>query len=134
LSRLFIETGHPKSESLADRNRIGFPSETVWDSYHLPRCIQSASLKSPCPARAQYWSANRFFGAVNYRICTSLVQELLRLASQKLGIDELTSSTGMRVAYVQLLGEGLTVTELADTSARDEGKALTTEVKNLLKV
>ena len=40
----------------------------------------------------------------------------------------------MRVAYVQVLGEGLTVTELADTSARDDGKALTTEVKKLLKV
>ena len=67
-------------------------------------------------------------------ICTNLVQELLGLAWQKLGIDELTSSTGMRVAYVQVLGEGLTVTELADTSARDNGKALTTEVKKLLKV
>jgi hypothetical protein len=45
----------------------------------------------------------------------------------------MTASTGMRVAYMQALGEGLTVTELADTSARDEIKALATEVKKLLK-
>ena len=54
-----------------------------------------------------------------------LAQELSGLASQELGIEALTSSTGMRVAYMQALGEGLTVAELADTSAKDEVKALT---------
>lgn len=56
----------------------------------------------------------------------------VRVASEELGLEALTASTGMRVAYMQALGEGLTVTELADTSARDEVKALTKEVMNLL--
>ena len=68
-----------------------------------------------------------------YRAHTRLAQELSGLASQELGLDALSASTGMRVAYMQALGEGLTVTELADTSARDEIKALATEVKKLLK-
>ncbi len=68
-----------------------------------------------------------------YRAHTRLAQELSGLASQELGIEALTASTGMRVAYMQALGEGLTVAELADTSAKDEVKALTAEVKQLLK-
>ena len=54
------------------------------------------------------------------------------LPSEELGLEALTASTGMRVAYMQALGEGLTVTELADTSVRDEVKALTKEVMKLL--
>ena len=68
-----------------------------------------------------------------YRAHSGLAQELSGLASQELGLEALTTSTGMRVAYMQALGEGLTVTELADTSAMDEIKALVTEVKKLLK-
>jgi hypothetical protein len=57
---------------------------------------------------------------------------VFRTGIQKFGIDSLTSSTGMRVAYMQGLGEGLTVTELTDTSARDEVKALSAEVNKIL--
>jgi chromosome partitioning protein len=67
-----------------------------------------------------------------YRAHTRLAQELSALASEELGLGALAASTGMRVAYMQALGDGLTVTELADTSARDEVKALTKEVVDLL--
>jgi hypothetical protein len=39
----------------------------------------------------------------------------------------------MRVAYMEALGEGLTVTELSDSSAKDEIKAITAEVLKLIK-
>jgi hypothetical protein len=40
----------------------------------------------------------------------------------------------MRVAYMEALGEGLTVAELADKSAQIEVKFLVNEVKQLLRV
>ena len=40
----------------------------------------------------------------------------------------------MRVSYMEALGEGLTVAELADPSAKVEVKFLVNEVKQLLKV
>jgi len=104
---------------------VGASNAEIWATGDILELINQANAVKQVKAR-MLWT--------RYRAHTRLAQELSGLASQELGIEALASSTGMRVAYMQALGEGLTVTELADTSARDEVKALTAEVKKLLKV
>ena len=103
---------------------VGASNAEIWATSDILDLIKQATEVKPVEAR-MLWT--------RYRAHTRLAQELSGLASEELGLEALTASTGMRVAYMQALGEGLTVTELADTSARDEVKALTAEVKKLLK-
>jgi len=103
---------------------VGASNAEIWATGDILELINQANAVKQVKAR-MLWT--------RYRAHTRLAQELSGLASQELGIDALMASTGMRVAYMQALGEGLTVAELADTSARDEVRALTAEVKQLLK-
>ena len=68
-----------------------------------------------------------------HRPHTRLAQELSELAAEELGLAALSTSMGMRVSYMQALGEGLTVAELAEPSAKAEIRLLTAEVKKLLR-
>ena len=103
---------------------VGASNAEIWATSDILAIINEANAVKPVEAR-MLWT--------RYRAHTRLAQELSGLASEELGLQALTASTGMRVAYMQALGEGLTVTELADTSARDEIKAITDEVLNLFK-
>lgn len=103
---------------------VGASNAEIWATSDILAIINEANAVKPVEAR-MLWT--------RYRAHTRLAQELSGLASEELGLQALTASTGMRVAYMQALGEGLTVTELADTSARDEVKALTKEVQQLLR-
>ena len=102
---------------------VGASNAEIWATSDILDLIKEANAVKQVEAR-MLWT--------RYRAHTRLAQELSGLASEELGLEALTASTGMRVAYMQALGEGLTVTELADTSARDEVKALTKEVMKLL--
>ena len=68
-----------------------------------------------------------------YRPQTRLAQDLTELAKKELGLLALSTSLGMRVAYMEALGEGLTVAELTDASAKVEARFLTEKVQRLLK-
>ena len=68
-----------------------------------------------------------------YRAATKLAQGLSEFASDQLGLETLPTSLGMRVAYMEALGEGLTVTEMTDQAARSEGAALVEETIKLLR-
>ena len=103
---------------------VGASNAEIWATSDILAIMNEANAVKPVEAR-MLWT--------RYRAHTRLAQELSGLASEELGLQALTASTGMRVAYMQALGEGLTVTELADTSARDEVKALTKEVQQLLR-
>ena len=103
---------------------VGASNAEIWATSDILAIMNEANAIKTVEAR-MLWT--------RYRAHTRLAQELSGLASEELGLQALTASTGMRVAYMQALGEGLTVTELADTSARDEVKALTKEVQQLLK-
>ena len=102
---------------------VGASNAEIWATSDILSLINQANAIKKVDAR-MLWT--------RYRAHTRLAQELSGLASQELGLEAMKASTGMRVAYMQALGEGLTVTELADTSARDEVKALTKEVMKLL--
>ena len=51
----------------------------------------------------------------------------------KLGLVALSTALGMRVAYMEALGDGLTVAELSEPSAKVEARFLTEEVQKLLR-
>jgi chromosome partitioning protein len=102
---------------------VGASNAEIWATSDILDLIRQANEVKQVEAK-MLWT--------RYRAHTRLAQGLSGLASEELGLGALAASTGMRVAYMQALGDGLTVTELADTSARDEVKALTKEVVDLL--
>lgn len=55
-----------------------------------------------------------------YRSHINLTKEQTALVDHQLGLKVLDSTLGMRTSYVEALGEGLTVTELADQTAQIE--------------
>jgi hypothetical protein len=55
------------------------------------------------------------------------------MAAKELGLAALDTTLGMRVAFVEALGDGLTVTELSDQAAKAEGIALVEETIKLLR-
>ena len=61
------------------------------------------------------------------------IRDRSELATKELGLVALSTSLGMRVAYMQALGEGLTVAELTEPTAKEEVRQLTNEIQNLLK-
>ena len=54
-------------------------------------------------------------------------------ATKELGLVALSTTLGMRVAYMEALGGGLTVGELSEPSAKAEAKSLVDEIQKLLR-
>ena len=104
---------------------VGASAAEIWATGDILALIEEASKVRPVNAR-MVWT--------RYRPQTLLAQGLTELAKKELGLQALGTSLGMRVSYMQALGEGLTVAELADPSAKVEVKFLVNEVKQLLKV
>ncbi|MCW2312161.1 hypothetical protein [Rhodoferax antarcticus] len=103
-----------------------------WSTWlqHWGRCDLLALITAAKQVRA----INARLVWTRYRPNTKLAQELSELATKELGLAALSTTLGMRVTYMQALGEGLTVAELADQSAKVEARSLVEEVKKLLKV
>ena len=104
---------------------VGASAAEIWATGDILALIEEASKVRPVNAR-MVWT--------RYRPHTRLAQGLTELAKKDLGLKALGTSLGMRVAYMEALGEGFTVAELADKSAQVEVKFLVNEVKQLLKV
>ena len=104
---------------------VGASAAEIWATGDILALIEEASKVRPVNAR-MVWT--------RYRPHTRLAQGLTELAKKELGLQALGTSLGMRVSYMEALGEGLTVAELADPSAKAEVKFLVNEVKQLLKV
>lgn len=104
---------------------VGASAAEIWATGDILALIEEASKVKPINAR-MVWT--------RYRPHTRLAQGLTELAKKDLGLKALGTSLGMRVAYMEALGEGFTVAELADKSAQVEVKFLVNEVKQLLKV
>jgi chromosome partitioning protein len=104
---------------------VGASAAEIWATGDILALIEEASKVRPVNAR-MVWT--------RYRPHTKLAQGLTELAKKELGLQALGTSLGMRVSYMEALGEGLTVAELADASAKVEVKFLVNEVKQLLKV
>ena len=104
---------------------VGASAAEIWATGDILALIEEASKVRPVNAR-MVWT--------RYRPNTLLARGLTELAKKELGLQALGTSLGMRVSYMEALGEGLTVAELADPSAKVEVKSLVNEVKQLLKV
>ena len=102
---------------------VGASAAEIWATSDLLDLIREANKVTPVKAR-MLWT--------RHRPNTKLAKDLSALAAAELGLPALSTSLGMRVAYPQALGEGLTVAELQDASAKAEIASLTAEVKTLL--
>jgi chromosome partitioning protein len=103
---------------------VGASAAEIWATGDILELIKEANQVKKVKAR-MLWT--------RYRPHTRLAQGLTGLASKELGLVALGTSLGMRVSYMEALGEGLTVAELADPSARVEVNFLTNEVIKLLR-
>lgn len=103
---------------------VGASAAEIWATSDLLDLIGQANKVTTVKAR-MIWT--------RYRPHTRLAQDLSELAEKELGLSALSTSLGMRVAYPQALGDGLTVAELPDASAKAEARALAAEVQQLLK-
>ena len=103
---------------------IGASAAEVWATSDILDLIEEARQVKPVVAR-MIWT--------RYRAATKLAQGLSELAADQLGLEALPTALGMRVAYMEALGEGLTVTEMTDQAARSEGAALVDETIKLLR-
>lgn len=103
---------------------VGASAAEIWATSDLLALVDEANKVKPVEAR-MIWT--------RYRPHTRLAQELSELASKELGLESLSTALGMRVAYMQALGEGLTVAELTEPSAKAEVRLLTNEIQKLLR-
>lgn len=103
---------------------VGASKAEIWATSDLLALVEEAKKVKPVKAR-MVWT--------RHRPHTKLAQELSELAAKELGLAALSTSLGMRVSYMQALGEGLTVAELAEPSAKAEIRLLTAEVQKLLR-
>jgi chromosome partitioning protein len=103
---------------------VGASKAEIWATSDLLALMEEAKSVKSVKAK-MVWT--------RHRPQTKLAQELSELAANELGLAALSTSLGMRVSYMQALGEGLTVAELTEPNAKEEIKRLTAEVKSLLR-
>lgn len=105
---------------------LGASAVEIWATADLLKTIDAArEIKSDIDTRI-IW--NRF------RASTKSAQELSQAANDVLGIKELKTKLGYRVAYSEAMARGMTVLEWTDKTARDEMLALGKELEKILKV
>lgn len=103
---------------------VGASTAEIWATSDLLALIEEAKKVKPINAR-MVWT--------RYRAHTRLAQELSEMATKELGLTALSTTLGMRVAYMEALGSGLTVAELSEPSAKAEAKSLIDEIQTLLR-
>ena len=103
---------------------IGASKAEIWATADILEMLTEAKKVKPINVR-MLWT--------RYRPQTKLAQGLTALVKEELGLAALGTSLGMRVSYMEALGEGLTVAELADQSAKVEAIFLANEVQKLMR-
>jgi len=103
---------------------IGASAAEIWATSDILDMLEEAKKVKPLDVRMMW---------TRYRPQTKLAQGLTKQVKEELGLPALGTSLGMRVAYMEALGEGLTVAELGDASAKVEASFLANEVRNLMR-
>jgi chromosome partitioning protein len=104
---------------------LGASAAEIWSTADLLRTIDAARhLRGDIDARIVW---NR------YRGNTREALEMSEAARRELGLKELVTRLGYRVAYSEALARGLSVDEWLDRNAHAEILALAAEVKGILK-
>lgn len=104
---------------------VGASAAEIWASSDIRQLLAEAKTIKKVKARL-VWT--------RFRSNTNLAQTISQMATQELGIEALATSLGMRVAYMEALGEGRTVAETSDQNARAELIGVTGEVLRLIGV
>ena len=104
---------------------LGASAAEIWSTADLIKTINAArGYRADIDVRIVW---NRF------RARTREANDLSVAASKELGLKELTTRLGYRVAYSEALARGLAVNEWLDKNAHSEIVALAAEVKGILK-
>lgn len=104
---------------------IGASVAEIWATFDLLKTIGEAREVKPDLDARVIWT--RFRGYLRS------TQELSEAVHKELGLPEMGSRLGYRVAYVDALAQGLGVSEWTDQAARVEISALCAEVAKILK-
>lgn len=105
---------------------IGASLADIWATSDLLQTIEAAKAHKPEVQARILWN--------KFRTATKSARELSEAVKEQLGLKEMGSKLGYRVAYSDAYGEGLTVMEWTDKAARDEMKMLGVELAHLLKI
>ena len=103
---------------------LGASAAEIWATCDLLETINQAKEKKPDVDARICWT--RFRGS------TTSAKELSQAAKGQLGLSELGSRLGYRVAFSEALGRGMTVVEWGERTARIEMQSLGKEVKRIL--
>ena len=105
----------PAGTSLAD----------LWATGDILAMVKDAKAINPAIQARLVWT--------RYRRFTNQAKTLAEQAGAELGVKALKTTMGLRVAYPEALGSGVTVAELADKQAKAELAALVAEVHGIMK-
>jgi len=103
---------------------LGASAVEIWATSDLMATIHEARAVKPDVNARILWT--RFRGT------TKSAHELSAAAQGELGLAELKSKLGYRVAYSEVMARGMTVLEWPDRTARVEFQALGKEIKKIL--
>jgi chromosome partitioning protein len=102
---------------------VGASVAEVWATGDVVTIIDEARQVQPVNVRL-VWTRHRAY--------TTLAHDLTSTAGKALKLKALNTTLGLRVAYPEALGSGLTVTETGDPVARDEFNGFMAEVRRIL--
>lgn len=105
---------------------LGASLADIWATSDLLATIEQAKEHKPDVNVRILWN--------KFRPSTKSARDLSLEVSEQLKLKELGTKLGYRVAYSDAFGEGLTVTEWTDKTARDEMLMLGAELEHLLKM
>lgn len=105
---------------------LGASLADIWATSDLLATIEQAKEHKPNVNVRILWN--------KFRPSTKSAKDLSLEVREKLNLKELGTKLGYRVAYSDAFGEGLTVTEWTDKTAKDEMLMLGVELKHLLKM
>jgi chromosome partitioning protein len=104
---------------------LGASAPEIWATSDLLKTINEAKQIKPAVDARLVW--NRF------RSATSSAQELAAAVRTGLGLAEMKTKLGLRVAYSDALARGMTAIEWTDRAAKDEMAELAKETTQILK-
>lgn len=104
---------------------VGASVAEIWATADVLTIIEQAKKVLPNIDARMVWTRHRPF--------TNLARELTEQATAELGLPILKTTLGLRVAYPEALGAGLTVAELPDQNARMEMRFLIAEIRRILR-
>lgn len=104
---------------------LGASAAEIWATNDLMKTIQEAKTIKPEVDVRIVWN--------KFRSATSSAQELTNAVRTGLGLSEMKTKLGLRVAYSDALARGLTAVEWSDKTAKEELLELVKEIANILK-